>query len=103
MVLAASCSSPAAPGPLAEVKSQIEAAGATASLCAVDVGDRAALAAAIEKASPRNTPASTSSSTTPASPSDGLVLRMSDEDWDEVIRREPHVRPSSPSAPPHAP
>jgi 3-oxoacyl-[acyl-carrier protein] reductase len=71
-------------GPLAEVKSQIEAAGATASLCAVDVGDRAALAAAIEgiiKEHARLDILINNAGIT----RDNLVLRMSDEEWDEVI------------------
>jgi 3-oxoacyl-[acyl-carrier protein] reductase len=71
-------------GPLAEVKSQIEDAGGEASLCAVDVGDRAALAAAIEgiiKDHARLDILINNAGIT----RDNLVLRMSDEEWDEVI------------------
>ena len=71
-------------GPLAEVKSQIEDAGGEASLCAVDVGDRAALASAIEgiiKDRARLDILINNAGIT----RDNLVLRMSDEEWDEVI------------------
>ncbi|MCC7388425.1 MAG: 3-oxoacyl-[acyl-carrier-protein] reductase [Phycisphaerales bacterium] len=71
-------------GPLAEVKSQIEGAGGTASTCAVDVGDRAALAAAIDsiiKDHARLDILVNNAGIT----RDNLVLRMSDEEWDQVI------------------
>lgn len=73
------------PGPLSEVKAEIEAAGGTATVKAVDVGDGAALGAAIDQAASElgrldilvNNAGITR---------DGLILRMSDEDWDAVIR-----------------
>lgn len=71
-------------GPLAEVKREIEAAGGTASVCAVDVGDRAALAGAIEgiiKEHGRLDILVNNAGIT----RDNLVLRMSDEEWDSVI------------------
>lgn len=71
-------------GPLGEVKSQIEEAGGSASTCAVDVGDRAALAGAIDsiiKDHGRLDILVNNAGIT----RDNLVLRMSDEEWDEVI------------------
>ena len=72
-------------GPLSEVRAQIEEAGGSASVKAVDVGDAAALAKAIDDVATEfgrfdilvNNAGITR---------DGLVLRMSDEQWDEVIR-----------------
>jgi len=72
-------------GPLSEVKSQIEEFGGSASVCAVDVGDSKAWHSAVEGiASERgrldilvNNAGITR---------DNLVLRMSDEEFDEVIR-----------------
>ena len=72
-------------GPLSEVRAQIEEAGGTASCCAVDVGDREALAAAIDiiiKDQGRLDILVNNAGIT----RDNLVLRMSDEEWDEVIR-----------------
>jgi 3-oxoacyl-[acyl-carrier protein] reductase len=71
-------------GPLAELKSQIEAAGGSASTRTVDVADRAAWASVIESIADElgridilvNNAGITR---------DGLALRMSDEDWDQVI------------------
>lgn len=72
-------------GPLNDLKHQIEESGGTASVKAVDVGDRAAVAKAIENiAADRgrldilvNNAGITR---------DNLILRMSDEEWDDVIR-----------------
>jgi 3-oxoacyl-[acyl-carrier protein] reductase len=71
--------------PLKDLASQINDAGGSASVKAVDVGDRAAWAKAIEEVAGEygrldilvNNAGVTR---------DGLILRMSDEDWDEVIR-----------------
>lgn len=72
-------------GPLSEVKSEIETAGGSASVKAVDVGDGKALQEAIEGIASEfgrldvlvNNAGITR---------DNLVLRMSDEEWDEVMR-----------------
>lgn len=72
-------------GPLSEVKSEIEGAGGAASVCAADVGDREAWAGAIEsivKEHGRLDILVNNAGIT----RDNLVLRMSDEEWDEVIR-----------------
>ncbi|HLO41572.1 MAG TPA: 3-oxoacyl-[acyl-carrier-protein] reductase [Phycisphaerales bacterium] len=71
-------------GPLGEIKSLIEGAGGSASTRAVDVSDRAAWSAVIESVADElgridilvNNAGITR---------DGLALRMSDEDWDQVI------------------
>jgi 3-oxoacyl-[acyl-carrier protein] reductase len=71
--------------PLHDLASQIKSAGGSASVKAVDVGDRAAWAKAIDDIASEfgrldilvNNAGVTR---------DGLILRMSDEDWDEVIR-----------------
>ncbi len=71
-------------GPLAEVKAAIEAAGGQAAVFAADVADSAGLAAAVDKAAEHfgrldilvNNAGITR---------DGLMLRMSDEDWSAVI------------------
>ncbi|MCC6426558.1 MAG: 3-oxoacyl-[acyl-carrier-protein] reductase [Phycisphaerales bacterium] len=71
--------------PLNDLKSAIESAGGAASVRAVDVGDGKAFAAAIDSIADElgridilvNNAGITK---------DGLALRMSDEDWDEVIR-----------------
>jgi 3-oxoacyl-[acyl-carrier protein] reductase len=71
-------------GPLADVQAAIEQAGGNASVCAVDVGDRAAWAAAIEtivKDHGRLDILVNNAGIT----RDNLSLRMSDEEWDEVI------------------
>lgn len=73
------------PGPLTEVKSQIEASGGSASTLAVDVGDAKALQAGIEGVIAElgrldilvNNAGITK---------DGLILRMSDEDFAAVIQ-----------------
>ncbi|MBX3364993.1 MAG: 3-oxoacyl-[acyl-carrier-protein] reductase [Phycisphaeraceae bacterium] len=72
-------------GPLGDVRSAIVEAGGSASVKAVDVGDGAALARVIDETASElgrvdilvNNAGITR---------DGLVLRMSDEQWDEVIR-----------------
>ncbi|MFG0259168.1 MAG: 3-oxoacyl-ACP reductase FabG, partial [Phycisphaerales bacterium JB041] len=71
-------------GPLEAVKSEIEAAGGAASAVAADVGDRAAWAAAIEsivKDHGRLDILVNNAGIT----RDNLLLRMSDEEWDEVV------------------
>ncbi len=73
------------PGPLHELKASIEAAGGTATTVACDVGDSKALADAVTETARRfgrldilvNNAGITR---------DGLLLRMSDEDFDDVIR-----------------
>ncbi len=72
-------------GPLNDLRSAIEAAGGSASVCAVDVGDGAALAGAIEgvvEAHGRLDILVNNAGIT----RDNLILRMSDEEFDEVIR-----------------
>jgi 3-oxoacyl-[acyl-carrier protein] reductase len=72
-------------GPLAELAKEIHARGGKASIKAVDVGDTAAIAKAVEETAEQfgrldilvNNAGITK---------DGLILRMSDADWDEVIR-----------------
>jgi 3-oxoacyl-[acyl-carrier protein] reductase len=72
-------------GPLSEVKAQIESGGGSASVRAVDVADSAALAKAVDEVASEfgrldilvNNAGITR---------DGLILRMSDEDWDVVLR-----------------
>ncbi len=71
-------------GPLAEVRGLIEEAGGTASTCAVDVGDREGLAAAIGiiiKEHGRLDILVNNAGIT----RDNLSLRMSDAEWDEVL------------------
>lgn len=72
-------------GPLKDLQHEIESAGGSASVLAVDVGDGAALAAGIEGVAESmgrldilvNNAGITR---------DNLLLRMSDEEWDEVMR-----------------
>lgn len=72
-------------GPLNDLKTTIESSGGVASVCACDVGDGSALADAISSTAKElgrldilvNNAGITR---------DGLLLRMSDEDFDDVIR-----------------
>ena len=71
-------------GPLEAVKAEIEGAGGEASAVAADVGDRAAWAAALEgivKERGRLDILVNNAGIT----RDNLLLRMSDEEWDEVV------------------
>lgn len=71
-------------GPLSEVKSQIEEAGGQATVCAVDVADRAAFADAITgvaKSFGRFDILVNNAGIT----RDNLLMRMSDDEWDSVI------------------
>lgn len=71
--------------PLNDLKASIESAGGKASVCTVDVGDRDAFGQAIEgvlKEHGRLDILINNAGIT----RDGLLLRMSDEDWDEVLR-----------------
>ncbi|MBL0927663.1 MAG: 3-oxoacyl-ACP reductase FabG [Phycisphaerales bacterium] len=72
-------------GPLGEVKAQIEAAGGSAGVAAVDVGDGAALQAAIEKIAADEGRLDILVNNAGIT-KDGLALRMSDEDFMEVLR-----------------
>ena len=71
-------------GPLSEVKSQIEEAGGVASTCAVDVSDRAAFAEAIEATASEHGRLDILVNNAGIT-RDNLILRMSDEEWDDVI------------------
>jgi 3-oxoacyl-[acyl-carrier protein] reductase len=72
-------------GPLSEVRSRIESAGGRASVKAVDVTDSAAFAKAVEEVAEEfgrldilvNNAGMTR---------DGLILRMSDDDWTSVLQ-----------------
>jgi 3-oxoacyl-[acyl-carrier protein] reductase len=71
-------------GPLGEVRSQIEESGGRASVLAADVGDRGAWAGAVEgvvKEHGRLDILVNNAGIT----RDNLVLRMSDEEWDQVL------------------
>ena len=72
-------------GPLSEVKSQIEAAGGVASTRAVDVGDATAWAAALDEIASEHGRLDILINNAGIT-RDNLILRMSDEEWDEVIR-----------------
>jgi 3-oxoacyl-[acyl-carrier protein] reductase len=71
-------------GPLSEVKSEIEAAGGSAEVLAVDVGDAKALAAAVEAVATKHARLDILVNNAGIT-KDGLMLRMSDEDWDTVL------------------
>jgi 3-oxoacyl-[acyl-carrier protein] reductase len=70
--------------PLAEVKAQIEAAGGKASVLAVDVGDPVAWQAALEKLLEQTGRLDILVNNAGIT-RDNLILRMSNEEWDEVI------------------
>jgi 3-oxoacyl-[acyl-carrier protein] reductase len=72
-------------GPLSEVKAQIEAAGGKASARAVDVGDGAAWAAALDEIASEHGRLDILINNAGIT-RDNLILRMSDEEWDEVLR-----------------
>jgi 3-oxoacyl-[acyl-carrier protein] reductase len=71
-------------GPLTEVRAQIESAGGVASVCAVDVADRAAWAEAV--ASTAKTHGRLDILVNNAGITrDNLLMRMGDEEWDAVV------------------
>ncbi len=72
-------------GPLTDLVSQIASSGGEASFKAVDVGDGKALAAAVEEVAAERGRIDILVNNAGIT-RDGLVLRMSDEDWDEVVR-----------------
>ena len=72
------------PGPLEDLKGQIESAGGRASVCAVDVGDRAAWGAGVERIASEHGRLDILVNNAGMT-RDGLILRMSDEQWDEVL------------------
>jgi len=71
-------------GPLEEVRAAIADAGGKASVCAVDVGDRAAWGAAVEGIAKEHGRLDILVNNAGIT-RDNLSLRMSDEEWDEVI------------------
>ena len=71
-------------GPLTEVKNEIESAGGSASVRAVDVGDRAAWSAVVESIAKEEGRLDILVNNAGIT-RDNLSLRMSDEEWDEVI------------------
>jgi 3-oxoacyl-[acyl-carrier protein] reductase len=72
-------------GPLSDLRSHIEAAGGSASLKAVDVGDAKALASTVEQIAEERGRLDILVNNAGIT-RDGLVLRMSDEDWQQVIQ-----------------
>lgn len=72
-------------GPLSEVQSLIQQQGGTASIAAVDVSDSAALAKVIEDVSATHGRLDILVNNAGIT-KDGLILRMSDEDWASVIQ-----------------
>lgn len=71
-------------GPLGEVRAQIEESGGDASVRAVDVGDRTAWAEAISAIAKEHGRLDILVNNAGIT-RDNLVLRMTDEEWDEVI------------------
>ena len=71
--------------PLNDLRATIEAAGGSASVQAVDVGDAAALAKSMEEIVEQRGRLDILVNNAGIT-KDGLVLRMSDEDWAEVLR-----------------
>jgi 3-oxoacyl-[acyl-carrier protein] reductase len=74
-----------AEGPLKDLASQIESGGGRASVKAVDVGDGKALARAVEETAEQHGRLDILVNNAGIT-RDGLILRMSDADWDEVLR-----------------
>ncbi len=72
-------------GPLEEVKAQITQAGGSASVTVADVGDREAWAAAIESITKEHGRLDILVNNAGIT-RDNLVLRMTDEEWDDVLR-----------------
>jgi 3-oxoacyl-[acyl-carrier protein] reductase len=72
-------------GPLEEVRVQITEAGGSASVVAADVGDRGVWAAAIESIAKEHGRLDILVNNAGIT-RDNLVLRMTDEEWDEVLR-----------------
>ncbi len=71
-------------GPLNDVKAAIEANGGAASVVAVDISDAKGFAAAIDKVAETHGRLDILVNNAGIT-KDGLVLRMSDEDWDAVV------------------
>jgi 3-oxoacyl-[acyl-carrier protein] reductase len=71
-------------GPLSEVKAMIESGGGSAEVLTVDVGDAKAFAAALEGVASAHGRLDILVNNAGIT-KDGLVLRMSDEDWDTVL------------------
>ncbi len=71
-------------GPLKDVQHAIEAAGGAAEVLAVDVGDAAAFAKAVESVAEKHGRLDILVNNAGIT-KDGLALRMSDEDWDSVL------------------
>jgi 3-oxoacyl-[acyl-carrier protein] reductase len=71
-------------GPLNDLKSQIESAGGSASVLAVDVSDAKALATAVEGVAEKHGRLDILVNNAGIT-KDNLALRMSDEDWDLVL------------------
>ena len=71
-------------GPLNDVKATIEANGGAASVLAVDISDAKAFAGAIERVAEQHGRLDILVNNAGIT-KDGLVLRMSDEDWDAVV------------------
>lgn len=72
-------------GPLEEVKGAIEAAGGSASVLVVDIGDAKHFAAAIESVAATHGRLDILVNNAGIT-KDNLTMRMSDEDWDVVLR-----------------